>query len=275
MKILKDTLEKMVKGVPALFVKCNSCNEAIFQKHLADNFHVCPKCDNHFRINSEDRINYTIDKYSFVEMDKNMYPVDALEFKDKKPYVDRINEAVLKTGKPDAFVYGVGKINGKEAVFGVLDFSYMGGSMGAVVGEKVTRSFELAVEKKIPIIIVSTSGGARMQEGIYSLMQLPKTIIGVSKINEAKLPYISILADPCMAGVAASYSTLGDINISEPHAMLGFAGKRVIEEVTRTKMPDNFQTAEFFLEHGGIDLIVHRKDMKGTLDRILGLLAYK
>lgn len=252
-----------------LWVKCYKCNEAIFASDLDANLKVCPKCNYHFKLTAAERIKQLTDEKSFKEINPNIKSTDFLNFKDSKPYAKRIKGAMLKSSLSDAIVTGTAKIGGKPTALGIMDFSFMGGSMGSVVGEKVTRLIELAVEKKIPVIIFSSSGGARMQEGIMSLMQMAKTSAALGRLRENGLPYISVLTDPTTGGTSASYAMLGDINIAEPGALICFAGPRVIEQTIRQKLPPGFQRAEYLLEHGMVDVVCPRKELKDTLAKIL------
>ena len=251
-----------------LWTKCDSCGEIIYVKELEKNFWVCKKCGFHFRLKSSDYIEILLDQGKLEEYDKDLISADPLEFKDSKRYPDRIKESIQKTNLNDAVVTGIGRINGKEAGFGVMDFGFIGGSMGSVVGEKVARAIERSIERKIPLVIVSCSGGARMQEGILSLMQMAKTSALLAKLSDLKIPFISILSNPTTAGVMASYASLGDVIIAEPKALLGFAGPRVIHQTIGQELPEGFQSSEFFLEHGFLDIIAERKDLK----RIVGLM---
>ena len=230
---------------------------------------VCPQCGYHFRINARKRIEQLFDEGTFVEYFENITPSDPLEFFDTEAYKDRQKSAKAKTNLNDAVVTGIGKVNGEEIAVAVMDFEYMGGSMGSVVGEKVTGIIEVAIEKKLPVITVTASGGARMQESALSLMQMAKTSCAVAKLNEAKLLYINILTDPTYGGVTASFGTIGDIIIAEQGARIGFAGRRVIEQTIRQKLPADFQTAEYLMKHGQLDMITKRSDLKETLARIL------
>lgn len=257
------------KEIPdGLWTKCDSCGEIIYVKELEKNFWVCKKCGFHFRLKSSDYIEILLDEGKLEEYDRDLVSADPLEFRDSKRYPDRIKESIKKTNLNDAIVTGIGKINGKEVSFGVMDFGFIGGSMGSVVGEKVARAIERSIERKIPLVIVSCSGGARMQEGILSLMQMAKTSALLAKFSELKIPFISVLTNPTTAGVMASYASLGDVIIAEPKALLGFAGPRVIQQTIGQELPEGFQSSEFFLEHGFLDIIVERKDLK----RILGLM---
>ncbi len=263
---------KRVKVPEGLWTKCVGCKETLITKELEKNLNVCPKCNHHYRISARQRLDLLLDQGSFVEFDAGMVSVDFLAFKDSKSYQERINAAVAKGGAKDAVICGAGEIEGTLVQMAVFDFSFMGGSMGSVVGEKITRAIERALEKRTPVIIVSASGGARMQESILSLMQMAKTSAALAKLREAGLPFVSVLTDPTTGGVTASFAMLGDINMAEPKALIGFAGPRVIEQTIRQKLPEGFQRAEYLLEHGMVDLIVDRKDMKETLSRVLKML---
>jgi acetyl-CoA carboxylase carboxyl transferase subunit beta len=263
---------KSVKVPFGLWVKCEHCGEIIYKKEVERNLDVCPKCDYHFRISSRSRINITFDEGTFIETDEKMEPVDALDFKDLKRYKDRLKSSQKETGLRDAMITGEGEIGGQRACAAVFEFSFMGGSMGSVVGEKITRAIERAIDNRCGMIIFSSSGGARMQESILSLMQMAKTSAALAKLREAGLPYISVLTDPTMGGVSASFAMLGDVIIAEPRALIGFAGPRVIAETIRQKLPEGFQRAEYLLEHGMVDMIVERKLMKETLSRLLSML---
>ena len=253
-----------------LWLKCNHCREIIYRKEVERNSKVCPKCEYHFPISVEDRIDLLIDLGTFREWASGVAPADALEFKDTQRYRDRLLAAQQRTGKKEALVIGEGRINGARIVLGVLQFGFMGGSMGSVVGEKVTQAADRALRERIPLVLVTTSGGARMQEGILSLMQMAKTAAAIGRLSEAHVPYISILADPTFGGVTASFAMLGDVILAEPKALIGFAGPRVIEQTIRQQLPQEFQRAEFLLEHGMIDLIVPRKRLKETVSSLVG-----
>lgn len=252
-----------------LWVKCYKCNQAIFAKELEANLKVCPHCNYHFKLTAGERIRQLVDNKSFKEINPKIKSRNFLDFKDSKSYTKRIEDAMLKSSLTEAIKTGTAKIGGENAAVGIMDFSFMGGSMGSVVGEKVTRLIELAVEKKIPVIIFSSSGGARMQEGIMSLMQMAKTSAALGRLRENGLPYISVITDPTTGGTSASYAMLGDINIAEPGALIGFAGPRVIEQTIRQKLPPGFQRSEYLLEHGMLDIICERKKLKETLVKIL------
>lgn len=262
------------KDMPnGLWVKCESCGEIIYTKLLVQNLHVCSKCDFHFRIQGKDYIDILLDKGSFRETDKTMEPTDFLNFKDTKRYVDRLKEMQNKTGLKDAIRTGYGKINGRPVVFGVMEFSFIGGSMGSVVGEKVARAIDRAHEEKLPLVIVSATGGARMMESILSLMQMAKTASRLARFSDDGGLYISILTNPTTAGVVASYAMLGDIHIAEPGALIGFAGPRVIKQTIGQDLPEGFQRAKFQLEHGFVDMVVNRREMKETLVKLLSFFA--
>ncbi|HWI40475.1 MAG TPA: acetyl-CoA carboxylase, carboxyltransferase subunit beta [Verrucomicrobiae bacterium] len=269
---LAQSDEKRVNVPAGLWIKCQSCSETVYSKDLESNLNVCPKCGFHGRVSARTRIEILLDEGSFVEHDASMVSVDFLEFKDSKSYAGRIKAAVDKGGSKDAVICGSGAIEGKPVELSVFDFSFMGGSMGSVVGEKITRSIERAIQAKCPAIVISSSGGARMQESILSLMQMAKTSAALAVLRELGLPFISILADPTTGGVTASFAMLGDINIAEPQALIGFAGPRVIEQTIRQKLPPGFQRAEYLLDHGMVDMIVERKDMRNTLSQILKML---
>lgn len=252
-----------------LWVKCYKCNRAIFTKDLEFNLKVCPKCSYHFKLTAAERIKHVLDANSFKEINPKIKSKNFLNFTDSKSYTKRIEDAMLKSSLSEAIITGAGKIVGSPAAVGIMDFSFMGGSMGSVVGEKVTRLIELAVEKKMPVIIFSSSGGARMQEGIMSLMQMAKTSAGLGRLRENGLPYISVITDPTTGGTTASYAMLGDINIAEPGALVGFAGPRVIEQTIRQKLPPGFQRSEYLLEHGMLDIVCERNKLKEILGKIL------
>jgi len=261
---------KKVKVPEGLWVKCDNCKEIIYKKEVEKNLKVCPKCDYHFRISASERLQHLVDEGSFLEVEDGLSPRDFLNFKE---YKDKLKSSRKKTGLKDAIISGDAKIGGRPVSLVVMDFQFMGGSMGSVVGEKIVRAVERAIEKKVPFIAVTTSGGARMQEGILSLMQMAKTSAAVAKLGEANLPYIAVLTDPTFGGVTASFAMLGDIIIAEPKSLIGFAGPRVIEQTIKQQLPAGFQRAEFLLEHGMLDMIVARKDMHATLGKILEFFA--
>lgn len=258
-----------------LWVNCKKCKEQIYTFELEGNLKVCPKCEYHFRLDARQRIHLLIDAETFIEHDPNLTSPDPLKFKDTQKYKDRMRAMIKKKSSNDAILAGSGKMGGLSVELAAFDFSFMGGSMGSVVGEKITRAIERALKNNSPLIIVSCSGGARMQEGIFSLMQMAKTSSALQKLSAKKIPYISILTDPTMGGVSASFSMLGDIILAEPGALIGFAGPRVIEQTIKQKLPKGFQRAEFQLEHGLIDNVIHRKDLKPTLIHILNILQNK
>ncbi|MEE9613398.1 MAG: acetyl-CoA carboxylase, carboxyltransferase subunit beta [Thermodesulfobacteriota bacterium] len=264
---------KTVKVPQGLWVKCDHCGEIIYKKEVERNLEVCPKCDYHFRISAAARIRTVIDEGTFVEHDREVEATDALDFKDLKRYRDRLKATQKKTGAKDALVSGEGLINGRKVMLAAFEFSFMGGSMGSVVGEKIARLVESAVAERCGVIVFSSSGGARMQEGILSLMQMAKTSTAVGRLKEEGLPYISVLTDPTTGGVTASFAMLGDIIVAEPKALIGFAGPRVIEQTIGEKLPEGFQRSEYLLEHGMVDIIVERKNMKDVLSRLLSLLS--
>ncbi len=264
---------KSVKVPLGLWVKCDHCGEIIYKKEVERNLDVCPKCNYHFRISAADRLKIVFDEGTFSEIDQAIEPQDPLEFKDLKKYKDRLKAAQKESGLRDAIISGQGLINGQKAVAAAFEFSFMGGSMGSVAGEKITRAVERAIAERCGAIVFSSSGGARMQEGILSLMQMAKTSAALGRLREARLPYISVVTDPTMGGVTASFAMLGDVIIAEPRALVGFAGPRVIAETIRQKLPEGFQRAEYLLEHGMIDMIVERKMLKDTLSKLLSMLS--
>ncbi len=257
---------------PAHWIKCQSCQSLMYYKEVENQNYVCPKCGFHLRIGVKERISLLADKESFVEYDSNLKPIDPLKFVDKKSYIKRIEEGSAKTGRSSSVVSGECSIDGIEAQLVIFDFSFMGGSLGSVEGEKIVRAVNRAIEKRQGLIIISASGGARMQESTFSLMQMSKTSAALAKLANEKLPYISVLTDPTMGGVSASFATLGDIIIAEPGALVGFAGQRVIKQTIGSDLPDGFQRAEFLLEKGSIDMVVNRNELKKTLSDILKLL---
>jgi acetyl-CoA carboxylase carboxyl transferase subunit beta len=263
------------KEIPdGLWTKCEECSETLYNKTLDENQKVCPKCNYHFVLTAYERINILLDKDSLVEHDKDMLAADPLDFKGPKTYKDKLAADQNITGLKDAVVSGEGKIDGKKIMIAVTDSRFIMGSMGSVVGEKITRTIEEATKNKLPVVIVSGSGGgARMYEGIFSLMQMSKTCAALAYHKEAKLPYISVLTNPTMAGVMASFAGIGDIIIAEPRALIGFTGPRVIEQTIRQKLPVGFQRSEFLLDHGLIDMIVHRKNLKATLSQLVNYLG--
>ena len=275
-KALTASIEKKNVQVPeGVWTKCKNCQEIIYAKEVQRNLNVCPKCDYHFRIGARERIDLILDEGTFVEMDAKMRSVDFLDFKDSKKYKDRIRAAVKKSGDGDAVICGEGNLDGLPVVVAVFDFSFMGGSMGSVVGEKITRVIEKGLDTNAPVLIFSSSGGARMQESIMSLMQMAKTSAALAKLKAAGVPFISVLTDPTTGGVTASFAMLGDLNIAEPRALIGFAGPRVIEQTIRQTLPEGFQRSEYLLEHGMIDMIIPRKEMKQKLSELLRIFTKK
>ncbi|HEU5195896.1 MAG TPA: acetyl-CoA carboxylase, carboxyltransferase subunit beta [Methylomirabilota bacterium] len=264
---------KKVVIAEGLWIKCESCKEIVYRAEVERAGRVCPKCRYPFRISARERIGSLTDAGSFEEHQASLSSLDPLNFKDTKRYRDRLKAAKQKTSAEDAVITGLARIGSYPAVLCVFEFGFLGGSMGSVVGEKLTRAIELAIDKHLPVIIVAASGGARMQEGILSLMQMAKTSAALERLGRAQLPYLSVLTDPTTGGVTASFAMLGDVILAEPRALIGFAGPRVIAETIRQPLPDGFQRAEFLLEHGQIDLIVERKELKDTLRRLLAFFA--
>jgi len=265
----KKEIREEPKPSGQLWVKCNSCNEIIYRKVIERNLQVCPKCNYHFQIPARRRIDSVVDPGTFIECDADLISTDPIEFKDSKRYPSRIKESQEKTGQKDAILCGEARIEGQPAMIGIFEFNFMGGSLGSVVGEKITRLIERAIEKRVGVVIFCASGGARMQEGILSLMQMAKTSAALAKLQEASLLYISVLTDPTTGGVSASIAMLGNVIIAEPKAMIGFAGPRVIKDTIRAELPEGFQRAEYLLDHGMVDLIVERKDLRHTLASLL------
>jgi acetyl-CoA carboxylase carboxyl transferase subunit beta len=268
---LEATGEKRVR-TEGLWVKCEGCRQVIWKKDLDANFNVCPKCERHFRIDARARIDLLLDEGSFQLEDLNLSSTDPLKFVDVRAYSERLKKTQAETGLKDAIINAEGKLLGRPVMLSAMEYSFIGGSMGAVVGEVITRAIERSVAQRKPLIIVSASGGARMMEGVVSLMQMVKITAALARLDEVKVPYISVLTDPTTGGVTASYAMLGDLNIAEPGALIGFAGPRVIEQTIRQKLPEGFQRSEFLLEHGMLDAIVHRKDMKSYIARALDFM---
>ena len=264
--------EKRVK-TEGLWVKCESCRQIIWKKDLEENMNVCPKCDKHFRIDARTRLAQLLDENQYETFDGNISSTDPLKFVDLKPYSSRLKQAQKDTGLKDAVINAHGKVMGRPVIASVMEYSFIGGSMGAVVGEAITRAVERAADSRAPLIIVSASGGARMMEGVISLMQLAKISSALAKLDKAKVPYISLLTDPTTGGVTASFAMLGDLNIAEPGALIGFAGPRVIEQTIRQKLPPGFQRSEFLLQHGMLDAVVPRKQLKPYIARALDFMA--
>jgi acetyl-CoA carboxylase carboxyl transferase subunit beta len=268
-----DTSGKKTVRTEGLWVKCESCRQIIWKKDLEENLNVCPKCEKHFRIDARTRLALLLDENEYEALDGNLSSTDPLKFVDLKPYSSRLRQAQHDTGLQDAVINAQGKLMGRPVVASVMEYAFIGGSMGAVVGEMITRAVERALDSKTPLIIVSASGGARMMEGVVSLMQLAKISAALARLDKAKVPYISVLTDPTTGGVTASFAMLGDLNIAEPGALIGFAGPRVIEQTIRQKLPAGFQRSEFLLEHGMLDAVVARKDLKPYIARALDFMA--
>ena len=258
-----------------LWHKCKGCGQMVFTKELEENLHVCPLCEHHGRIGPSQRFDYLFDEGEHEVLPSPKVAEDPLKFRDTKRYVDRIKAARTDTGDQDAFVNAAGLIHGREAVVGVQNFGFMGGSMGQAVGEAFIAGVEVAIARRAPYIVFTASGGARMQEGILSLMQMPRTTVAIEMLHDAGLPYIVVLTDPTSGGVMAAYAMLGDIQIAEPRATLAFTGRRVIENTIREKLPDDFQTSEYYLEHGLIDMVTHRKELPEVLGQVIGHLCGK
>src|SRR5438552_2188203 len=264
--------EKRVR-TEGLWVKCDQCRQIIWKKDLEDNLNVCPKWDRQFRIDARTRLSQLLDDNEYEIFDSNLTSTDPLKFVDLRAYKSRLKQAQEDTGLQDAVVNAQGKLNGRLVILSAMEYSFIGGSMGAVVGEAITRAIERATETRVPIIIVSASGGARMMEGVVSLMQLAKISAALARLDEARVPYISVLTDPTTGGVTASFAMLGDLNVAEPGALIGFAGPRVIEQTIRQKLPQGFQRAEFLLDHGMLDAIVPRKQLKPYIARALEFMT--
>jgi acetyl-CoA carboxylase carboxyl transferase subunit beta len=264
--------EKRVR-TEGLWEKCEGCRQIIWKKDLDANLNVCPKCDKHFRLDARTRLAMLLDNSEWEETETNLSSTDPLRFVDTKPYKDRLTKTQKEIELQDAIINAEGTLDGKPVIASAMEYRFIGGSMGAVVGEAITRAIERAIEKRKPIIIISASGGARMMEGVASLMQMAKISAALARLDDAGVPYISVLTDPTTGGVTASYAMLGDLNIAEPGALIGFAGPRVIEQTIRQKLPEGFQRSEFLLEHGMLDAVVHRKDLKTYLSRALSFMA--
>ena len=267
-----DTSGERKIRTEGLWVKCDRCRQIIWKKELEENLNVCPKCDRHFRIDARTRLAQLLDGDEYEVEDANLRSTDPLDFQDLKAYSNRLLQAQHDTGLKDAVVNAYGKLEGRPVYVSAMEYSFIGGSMGAVVGEAITRTIERATDSRTPLIVVSASGGARMMEGAISLMQLAKISAALARMDDAKVPYISVLTDPTTGGVTASYAMLGDLNVAEPGALIGFAGPRVIEQTIRQKLPEGFQRSEFLLEHGMLDAVVHRKQLKAYLVRALDFM---
>ncbi|MCX4188944.1 acetyl-CoA carboxylase, carboxyltransferase subunit beta [Methylophaga sp. OBS3] len=264
------------RSVPeGVWCKCPECDNVLYRAELERNLMVCPKCDHHQRINARVRLQSFLDEDGRQEIGTEVKPIDTLRFKDSKRYKDRIVQAQKSTGENDALLAMQGKLKSLPIVAVAFDFSFMGGSMGSVVGEKFVRAAQVALDKKIPLVCFSASGGARMQEGLFSLMQMAKTSAVLTQLANAKVPFVSVMTDPTMGGVSASLAMLGDINVAEPKALIGFAGPRVIEQTVREKLPEGFQRSEFLLEHGAVDLIINRRDMRDRLHNLLSMMQQR
>jgi len=264
--------EKKIR-TEGLWVKCDSCRQIIWKKDLEENLNVCPKCDKHFRLDARTRLAQLLDDGQYQTFETNLVSTDPLKFVDLKAYSSRLHAARNDTGLTDAVINAEGKLNGRAVVMSAMEYAFIGGSMGAVVGEVITRAIEKSADTKKPLIIISASGGARMMEGVISLMQLAKISAALARLDELKVPYISVLTDPTTGGVTASFAMLGDLNIAEPGALIGFAGPRVIEQTIRQKLPQGFQRSEFLLEHGMLDAVVHRRELKPYIGRALDFMV--
>ena len=264
--------EKRVR-TEGLWVKCDNCRKIIWKKDLDDNLNVCPQCDRHFRIDARTRLAQLLDQGRYETSDDGLASTDPLRFADLKPYSQRLHQAQRDTGLSDAVINAAGTLDGRPVIVSAMEYAFIGGSMGAVVGEKITRAVERATADGRPLIVVSASGGARMMEGVISLMQLAKISAALARMDSAKVPYISVLTDPTTGGVTASYAMLGDLNIAEPGALIGFAGPRVIEQTIRQKLPEGFQRSEFLLQHGMLDAVVARKNLKSYIARALAFMS--
>jgi acetyl-CoA carboxylase carboxyl transferase subunit beta len=264
--------EKKIR-TEGLWVKCEDCRQIIWKKDIEDNLNVCPKCDKHFRIDARTRLAQLLDDNKYETFDSNLKSTDPLKFVDLKAYSARLKQAQSDTGLNDAIINAKGQMNGRPVIVSAMEYAFIGGSMGSVVGETITRAIENACDTKTPLIIVSASGGARMMEGVISLMQLAKISAALGRLDDAKVPYISVLTDPTTGGVTASFAMLGDLNIAEPGALIGFAGPRVIEQTIRQKLPQGFQRSEFLLEHGMLDAVVPRKELKAYISRALDFMS--
>src|SRR6187549_2828523 len=268
-KPIEPTGEKPSRVPEGLWVKCPGCTQIIYNKDLDKNLQVCPKCAHHFRISAAERLRAFFDDGTWTEHFENLTSNDPLKFTDTKPYRNRLKDTIGKTGMKDAVIVATGRLDGLDVVVAAMEYAFIGGSMGVVVGEKITRAIEMAIERRQPAIVISCSGGARMMEGALSLMQMAKVSAALARLDRARLPFISILTDPTTGGVTASFAMLGDLNIAEPKALIGFAGPRVIEQTIRQKLPEKFQRSEFLREHRMLDLVVDRRDLKASIARAL------
>jgi acetyl-CoA carboxylase carboxyl transferase subunit beta len=255
-----------------IWIKCPGCKEITFRKEVERNLNVCPKCEHHFRVTADQRLTITVDPRSWREMFADLAIGDPLEFVDTRPYPVRMEAARRAAGRNDAVLTGTAKIEGHEVALAIMDFGFMGGSMGVVVGEKIALMMDYALKRRLPVVVFAASGGARMQEGVLSLMQMAKVSSAIAQLRDARIPYLSVLGDPTTGGVAASFASLGDVNLAEPGAVIGFAGRRVIEQTTNQQLPDDFQTSEFLMAHGMLDAIVPRHKMRRTLGQLIDIL---
>jgi acetyl-CoA carboxylase carboxyl transferase subunit beta len=267
--IASSTVEKPSRVPEGLWIKCPACTQLIYKKDLEESLNVCPKCGHHFRIGAAERLRALFDGGRYAEHFPNLISIDPLQFTDTKPYRQRLQNTISATGLKDAVIVATGQLDGIDVVVAAMEYSFIGGSMGVVVGEKIARAVEMGLERRQPVIVISCSGGARMMEGALSLMQMAKVSAALARLDRAKLPFVSILTDPTTGGVTASFAMLGDLIVAEPKALIGFAGPRVIEQTIRQKLPEGFQRSEFLVEHGMIDLVVDRREMKATLSRAL------
>ena len=272
-KIKSQSGVKKTSVPEGLWKKCPACATVLYSAEIESNLEVCPKCAHHMRIGARRRLDIFLDPEPRTEIGANLFPVDPMKFKDTKKYRDRLSEAQQTTGERDALIVMEGALKGMPLVAGAFEFAFMGGSMGAVVGERFVRGVNVSLEKKIPLVCFSASGGARMQEALMSLMQMAKTSAALTHLSDAGVPFVSVLTDPTMGGVSASFAMLGDINVAEPRALIGFAGPRVIEQTVRQKLPEGFQRSEFLVEHGAIDLIIDRREMRDKLANLLAMLT--
>jgi acetyl-CoA carboxylase carboxyl transferase subunit beta len=268
-----DTSGERTMRTEGLWVKCDQCRQIIWKKDLENNLSVCTKCDKHFRINTRTRMGYLFDDGKYVEEDGNLVTTDPLTFTDLKAYKGRVKAAQKSTGRKDAIVNARGRIDGREVIVSAMEYGFIGGSMGAVVGETITRAVERSLRDRVPLVVISATGGARMMEGTISLMTMAKISAALARLDDAKVPYISVLTDPTTGGVTASFAMLGDLNIAEPGALIGFAGPRVIEQTIRQKLPEGFQRSEFLVQKGFLDAVVHRREMKDYISRALAWMA--
>lgn len=279
-KIIPPKIQRRVKGakkvVPeGLWSKCDACEEVLYRAELDGNLHVCPKCGHHNRVNARQRLEVFFDEGSMQEIGANVLPIDSLKFKDSRKYTERLSEASKELDESDALVVMKGKVLDQTMVAAAFEFRFMGGSMGSVVGERFTRGVEAAMSARCPFVCFAASGGARMQEGLLSLMQMAKTSAALTHLSAYRLPFVSVLTDPTMGGVSASFAMLGDVIIAEPNALIGFAGPRVIEQTVRETLPEGFQRSEFLLEHGAVDMIVDRRDLRETIAKLCAQLTHK